>query len=255
MRPIRVVTLNLWCESEPFLTRLEAAIDALVALEPDVVALQEVVDRGPSRSGARRLAEALGAAYTFGVVDPASAVGNAIVSRLRIIESGAVALPSSPSDPRGALAALLETEAGRLPLVSTHLSWEPEHAPRRGAQAGALASLALGLPGELPAVVAGDLNETPEGAAIARLREGGLRDAFAEKSPGALGYTWSARNPFTRGGHGGERRLDYVMVAAARGGFGAISRAEVVLDRPGPRGVFPSDHFGVLAEISPTRGS
>jgi endonuclease/exonuclease/phosphatase family metal-dependent hydrolase len=255
MQSLRVLTLNLWCESGPFEKRISTAVQLLSELEPDLVALQEVVDRGRD-SGARYLAEALGLSYSFGVVDPVSGVGNALLSRYPVIEHAAVALPSEPGDPRAALAALVATPRGRLPFVSTHLSWEPEFVERRGRQALALEALAGSLPGDLPALIAGDLNEVPEGAAIAFLtgrgalsgRRGLFRDIYAEHAPGAAGHTWSSRNPFT-GGHGGDRRLDYLLLAPPRKGFGRIRQAGIALDRAGANGVFASDHFAVLADI------
>ena len=47
------------------------------------------------------------------------------------------------------------------------------------------------------------------------------------------------------------RRLDYVFVGPMRdNGPGAVLHSRVVLDLPNAEDVYPSDHFGVLAEIA-----
>lgn len=257
MKRIRILTLNLWCESEPFAERMDTVKQFLCAIKPDLVAFQEVVDRGSGECGARRIAEALDVSYTFGLVDPVSCVGNAILSRFPVLESVTIPLPSGPGDPRAVLAAQIKTPYGCLPFLATHFSWEPEHTPRRGAQALAVEELARQIPSDLPPIIAGDLNEIPEGDAISFLtgrrplegRLGAFQDAFAHCSPGLAGYTWSLRNPFTRG-HGEDRRLDYVLVSSEGGAPAKILQAKVVLDQPGANGYFASDHFGVLVDLA-----
>jgi endonuclease/exonuclease/phosphatase family metal-dependent hydrolase len=152
----------------------------------------------------------------------------------------------------------LQTTAGRLPFINTHLSWEMWHAPRREAQVVALDELVRAHPGDLPPIVAGDFNTPPDSAAIyfmtGRMGLGGrgtyYRDAWARRHPHEDGYTWSDKNPHAVRWIERNRRLDYIFVGTiAESGWGAILDARVVLDLPGPDGVYASDHFGVYAEI------
>jgi endonuclease/exonuclease/phosphatase family metal-dependent hydrolase len=47
-----------------------------------------------------------------------------------------------------------------------------------------------------------------------------------------------------------DRRLDYIFASApARDGRGLVHSCRVVLDEGDADGVFPSDHFGVFAEL------
>ena len=44
--------------------------------------------------------------------------------------------------------------------------------------------------------------------------------------------------------------IDYVLVGFPKlGGAGQVRRAEVAGDQPGNAGLFPSDHFAVMADV------
>jgi endonuclease/exonuclease/phosphatase family metal-dependent hydrolase len=76
-----------------------------------------------------------------------------------------------------------------------------------------------------------------------------FRDAWREAGTGSDGLTWSRRNAFTNPWHEPDRRIDYVFVGPpGPGGLGRVERCRVVCNRP-VRGVWPSDHFGVFAEL------
>jgi endonuclease/exonuclease/phosphatase family metal-dependent hydrolase len=110
-------------------------------------------------------------------------------------------------------------------------------------------------------VIGGDFNAAPETDEIRFMvgwhtlegRRATWQDAYARAHPdGAPGWTWASRNPSTdwmpqlwR-----DRRIDYLFVSPEqKGGLGRVIASRVVLDTPDARGVWPSDHFGVLAEI------
>jgi hypothetical protein len=77
------------------------------------------------------------------------------------------------------------------------------------------------------------------------------RDAYQRRHPRSDGYTWAARNPFVARSVERNRRIDYIFVGPMReGGPGAIVHSRVVLDMPALDEIFPSDHFGVFAEIA-----
>jgi len=104
----------------------------------------------------------------------------------------------------------------------------------------------------VPLVLTGDLNASPDARGIRGLvRKLGLVDAFATANPGGPGFTvWQApreSRPSTT------RRVDYVLARPARGGTLRVAASWIVLHTPdrGPdlRMLWPSDHYGVLADL------
>ena len=262
MRSVRVVTLNLWNDRPDVTKRLGVAIEGLKALQPDVIGLQEVVDSTPAfENQAKQIAAALGYSYHFDAVDKlrqGAPLGNAIVSRYEILRTDSTSLPSIEGDPRRVVFCELATPTGRLPFFTTHLSWEMWVAPRREEQVVAIDEFIKTHLSELPPILTGDLNASPDAAAIRFLTgRTGLfgkgtyyRDCYARKRPDSHGHTWSDRNPYSVRWIERNRRLDYIFVGPIKDdGWGAVLDARVVLDMPGADGEWASDHFGVYAEI------
>src|SRR5262245_53859164 len=134
---MRVLTLNFWGIAEPLAERMAVTRAGLTAMAPDVVALQEIVVRDDLDEGAVLFAgtpysRVFGAAFRWddeGRMRPhdhgGSGFGNLIASVWPIVRSEVRSLPGHEGiEPRAALAALLETPSGLLPVVTTHLDWE-----------------------------------------------------------------------------------------------------------------------------------
>ena len=266
---VRVVTFNLLHggifserlgDDASLEARLRIVADRLRALDPDVVALQEA-SVGPRRGDvARRLAEALGYhhAYAPAVTRPfgsrrvqravASALGftegPALLSRYPLARWAGYELPrcGRPFDVRVLLYAEVATPAGPLPVYSAHISGDP-------CQARSVADLVAARPGPLPAIVMGDFNAEETSPAIQLLPgPAGFRDTFRLANPGASGFT-EGQAVRARGRTAGQR-IDYVFLRPGGRGPGRVVASRVVLDAPGPGSVlWPSDHYGVLAEI------
>jgi endonuclease/exonuclease/phosphatase family metal-dependent hydrolase len=133
------------------------------------------------------------------------------------------------------------------------------HGVEREQQVLAIDALIRDTRSDLPRILMGDFNAGATCDEIRFLRgehtlEGRrtyYQDAYATIHPGTPGATWSRRNPYTdrlafleR-----DRRLDYIFVTQpTRDGRGTLHDAQLVLDHP-TAGIFPSDHFGVLADI------
>jgi endonuclease/exonuclease/phosphatase family metal-dependent hydrolase len=160
---------------------------------------------------------------------------------------------------RSALAALVETPAGVLPFVTTHLSWKSHHGWVRERQVVAVADFtaAWAADGDLPAVLVGDLNAEPDAQEIRFLcglvsldgRSTYFQDAWRVAGRGP-GLTWDNRNPYAAAGFQRDRRIDYVLVGEpdTSRGRGWVESARLAFTEPAAT-VFPSDHFGVVAEI------
>jgi endonuclease/exonuclease/phosphatase family metal-dependent hydrolase len=220
------------------------------------------VREGPQLRQAQRIAAALGAEYRFAAVDetsPRGPIGNAVISRLPILSHSVLTLPAPADHPRNALRCELETPAGRLSFITTHLAWELDAAPTREAQVVALDAFAKKDPGPIPTVLTGDFNCTPDSDVhrflTGRASLGGRgtywRDAYQRRHPHSDGFTWSARNHYVARSVERNRRIDFIFVGPMTDdGPGAILHARVVLDLPGADEVYGSDHFGVFAEIA-----
>ena len=268
---LRAITLNLWGEQGPLEQRLGLCIDQLRELTPDVVALQEVREiPGRLPNTAQTLAEALGLSYVFA---PATEWGGgteglAILSRHPIAAHQHIELPQPRTDERRVLLwAELQTPHGVVLCATTHLHYRMTDGIAREEQVEAVdrvlkerAQQIAGGPKLL--LLMGDFNATPDSDEIRFLR--GLhtlagrrtyyQDAFLCSSDGPLehGFTWSRRNPYTQRLRflQNDRRLDYIFAGPpSRDGRGVVHSCRIVLDRPNPDGVFPSDHFGLYAEL------
>ncbi len=242
--------------------RLRLIVDHLRALEPDVVGLQESSTGRRRGHVAARLAAALGYHYVYAPAATrpfgseqvrrvvASALGftegPAILSRFPIVDWTAYELPrcGRPFDVRVLLFVELLTPVGRLTTFSTHTSGDP-------CQARAVADVVRSRRGPLPAVVMGDFNAVESSPAIRVLtRRAGFRDAFRLANPAAPGFTEGQELSVPR--VTAARRIDYVFLVPGVETPGHVVSSRVVLDQPRRRGevLWPSDHYGVLAEIA-----
>ena len=286
---LRALTLNLWGEQGQLARRLALCTQRIRELQPDVVAFQEVRQiPGKLDNTAATLAAALGMEHVFApTLDWGGGTeGLAILSRFPIAAQRHVELPCATATERRILlsAELAIPGAGRVAAFCTHLNYRMTHGLEREAQVAAIdtevratvtrlteADKAEAGPGAAPpspspsplVLLMGDFNAPPDSDEMRFLR--GLhtlagrrtyyQDAFLVRSDAAPldpGYTWSRRN------HGAQRlrfiqldrRIDYVFVSQpARDGRGVVLDCRVVLDAADLDGVFPSDHFGVFAEV------
>lgn len=198
--------------------------------EPDVLLLNET----GSRRALRRFARAL---RMEAARDPWSPfrrrVKNAVLVRppWRVVEHRLHRFSDvrRPLNPRGALIAQVGRSGRRLWAISIHLGLHPLE---RFNAAQELADLARGL-GE-PVVIGGDLNEMPDGRAVAYLGER-FWDAWLLGGDVA-GETFPAIEPTAR--------IDYLFVSEG------ITVERVLVPAVMPESRAASDHLPVVAELS-----
>jgi endonuclease/exonuclease/phosphatase family metal-dependent hydrolase len=185
-------------------------IGAIIAeLAADVAALQEVdTVRGSRRhrDQAQTIAGMLGAHQVYYPVEQKGLrrFGLAVLSRFPIVDVDRQPLPNlfSLFNPRqrGALHARLETPAGRVHLVNTHLSL---FKLERRLQLAAL--LAGGALADDPLVLCGDLNAGPLSTTYKKLSRR-LTDVQTAATGGRAAATYHARSPVFR--------IDHIFVSS-----------------------------------------
>lgn len=266
---LRAVTLNIWNRQGPWPERLRLIRDGLAALEPDVVGLQEVLGFPGMPSQAHEIADGLG--WNVHHV-PAWAVGggltfgNALLSRHALLDAASLPLPSPPGlDTRTVAFARVDAPHGPFPVFVTHLTFQHHFSSARCAQVRALTdhvkALAPTAQDGPPPILMGDFNADPDSDEMRFLRGltplGGDSVYFADawlattgQAPDAgPGWTYDRRNPYAIRSREPSRRIDYIYVRGPdRHLRGEPLSARVCLDQP-DNGVWPSDHFGLFAEI------
>jgi endonuclease/exonuclease/phosphatase family metal-dependent hydrolase len=268
-RPLRVVTFNmfhggpasgLFGDGDALEERLAIVTEELRALSPDVIALQEASAGWGRGNVAERLADALGMEHVHASatarVLPVRLVGEilvrlmnftegpAVLSRFPITGSETYDLPRCAKrlDPRVLLRADVRTPWGPVAVFSTHIS-------RDECQMARVAAIVREHAATRPAVLMGDLN-IGESAEAIRALDGDFVDAFRAANPDAPGLTvW--QRPWAPGPTV-HRRVDYILVTGVEDTEVACA-SRVVLDQPrrhtDGRTLWPSDHYGVLADL------
>ena len=279
---MRVVSWNLWWRYGPWERRREAIAATLAEIRPDLCGLQEVWGAAGENLAAD-LAGRLGmhwcwmaAASGRGPGGDELSLGNAILSRWPIVAQAGAELPVGDlvAEGRVAVHARVDAPGGTLPMFTTHLTCGLGRSQVRTAQVRRLAEFVTGtrldqVPAEFvagqaadcayPPVVTGDLNAEP-GSDELRLLGGLLTapavpgfvliDAWRYADPGDPGFTWDHRNGYLASSRLPDSRIDYVLAGLSRQGRGRLRSAALAGAAP-VDGVWPSDHFAVVAELQP----
>jgi len=259
----RVATLNIWNRQGPWAQRLPLIRAALAALDADAIGLQEVMGFTGLPSQAHEIAEGTGwnvhyaPAWNLG---GGLTMGNAIVSRHPLLDTRSLPLPSPPGvDTRTVAFARVDCAHGPMPVFVTHLTWQEHLASARRTQVRALvdhvAELApIDAP---PPVLLGDFNANPDSDEMRFLRGlttiDGLSvyfaDCWATSRHGEDGWTYARSNPYALRSREPSRRIDYVFVRGPGRHLCGEPLAARLFCEESVEGVWPSDHYGVVADI------
>lgn len=258
---LRVATWNIWWRFGPWEARLPLIIEELRRVHADIVCLQEVWGADDT-SSADVIADALGYERCHvGLVEfsPRVTFGNAVLSRWTITGAEHRRLPAAgqPDEHRLVLRADVDGPRGPLQVFSTHLNWRFDQSAVRLEQVAALAEFVqASRPRPYPPIVCGDFNAPPDSDEIRTLTGAApvvgdlvLVDAWRQVHATDPGFTWDNVNPFVAAQLEQTRRIDYVFTGwfKARGAGNAVA-ADLLGDRP-TGGMYPSDHFGVVADL------
>jgi len=270
---VRVVTLNVW-NTEGEERRLDLINQELRRLDPDLIALQEVVQT-PETSYVERLLNGLDLQATHQAdVQPKVPPfadrygGSAVATRWphRFVECLDLRLPEADDVPWATLAVSVDVPGeGDLLFIGATAAWRLSAEAARERQAVAITELDARQRGPLPTIIAGDFNAGPSAASIRYLtglqslggRSVRYYDAWAIAGEGP-GHTWTVDNPNAKDGAevivgqpDYRERFDYVFV----GGWDAhpkaharVTSAKLACDHP-VEGMWLSDHFGLVVDL------
>lgn len=260
----RVATLNIWNRQGPWADRLPLIVEGLRALDLDAVGLQEVLGFTGLPSQAHEIARGLGwnvhdvPAWNIG---GGLTFGNAILSPHALADCESLPLPSPPGlDTRTVAFARVECAHGPMPVFVTHLTFQHHHSDARCEQVRALTDHVARLApiDAPPPVLLGDFNADPDSDEMRFLRGltplGGKSVYFADAwtttgNDPLRGFTYDRRNPYALRSREHSRRIDYIYVRGpGKHLWGEPLSCALAFDRP-TNDVWPSDHFGVVAEI------
>jgi endonuclease/exonuclease/phosphatase family metal-dependent hydrolase len=254
---MRVVTWNLWWQFGPWEQRQAGIAQVVGEVAPDVLFVQESWGErdsdGVVTSQAANLAGALGHEYIAPTelrfhsrpdFEIDRAFTNAIISRWPLSDMKVTRLPNHDGAPsyRTCVLATADTPSGSVRLLTAHISHVHEPDEDRLAQAARLAKLAGAHPN---AILAGDLNVSPDSPEIALLSSAGLTDGWNPDN--GDGWTWAETNPHAAGARHPNRRLDYILT-----GPGLRTTASGLAGTDPVNEIVPSDHYAVWADLTPS---
>jgi endonuclease/exonuclease/phosphatase family metal-dependent hydrolase len=257
---LRVVSWNVWAQYGPWAEREQAIGETLAACNPDVVALAESWTTADDAQVVR-LSDRLGLpehAFGGGLEEAGVTSGIGLLSRWPIRRHEQRRLGDQEGlDGGSVLFAEIDGPRGPIQVFTAMLAWRLDHSDVRQLQVRDLTAYIKEVADRrAPVVLCGDFNTGPDSDEIRM-----LTGRAAVPTPGLVfydaweiagvgpGYTWSNANPWAAPALWPDRRIDYVLSAwPRRGGAGHPVRCEVIGGEP-VRGVMPSDHYGVLADL------
>ncbi len=240
-----VVTLNLWHDQHDWPARRGRILEAIRAIRPDVLCLQEVLQHATLPNQAIALAESLGWHANFVSVDSVTRVkryGNAILTPHRVRREDGVFLKPL-DDWRVAAHVRIRVRGHDVDVYDTHLCYTDDGGPIRAKQVEDLLAFVARTRGKGPVVLAGDFNTTLGTSELASI-EANWMDAFATAHPGVTGADAVTMNP-RFDDH--PRAIDHIF--ATRDGSAAVRSCEILFREARPDSVWASDHFGVRATL------
>jgi endonuclease/exonuclease/phosphatase family metal-dependent hydrolase len=270
-----LVTINILNDLSLWETRGPLMVDQLAALDPDLIAMQEVSLQNQS-SNAHWVAEQLNARRENSEKVPPYEVsicprtgiysqkeGLAVLSRLPINHQENLDLLTQE---RVAQVVRVRLETRDLLLVNAHFFWQPGPSPKRQQQIELLLDFLDTQPVDQPVIVCGDFNGIPGTPAIERMRQyfdsaynivhkqepdytcpTPLPNSGRVKIRNTVGWLLGVRPKPDDEWRG---TLDYIFVDPRL----QTQDCQVVLSQPADDNpeIYPSDHFGLWATIKVT---
>lgn len=263
---VRVMSWNLWWRFGPWEARQPAILETLRAVDADIHCFQEVWETRDGVSQINGFAEELGMhAYGAAGLDlelAPESLGNAILSRWPIsgTESRPLPAPWDLNELRVVLRADIDGPRGPIEVFCTHLNWRMDQSHVRQDQLRAVCEFIDETKDRrtYPPILCGDLNAEPTSDEIRMLTGHSTPpvpkliffDAWAAAGDDGPGYTWMHENPFTAlDPEPRSARIDYVLAGYPHDKAAGEPVACRVAGNAPAGDVWPSDHYGVVAEL------
>ena len=242
-KQLTVATYNVLADEKTADARCPAIFKILKETDADVIALQEVEEWFLKRLLKEDWARPYHLALPDGKLDRG---GQLILSKQKITRSKVKTLPGEQQ--RTVLVTWLESG---LAVATTHMESPLEAGAIRAKQLKAIFQL---LQNDTEALFLGDLNfgdgEKPDSAELDK----NYSDLWTALHPKEPGFTWNIEESemAKRGSFKGEksRRIDRILLRSAAWKPASIT---IIGDKPlkeGDKGLFPSDHFGLVGTIT-----
>lgn len=202
---VRVLSYNIHHgEGQDFIVDLERIARVINSVEPDLVALQEVdanVRRSKLLDEPAELARLTNMQFVFGHNIPyqGGLYGNAVLSRWPIVSSENHPLPTCyDGEQRGVLKVAIQPPGTTQPvlLFATHFDYR-RWSPERLLSARRINDL-VAARGDVPALLVGDLNDTPSSRTLYELSK------QWQRANRCVAPTYPAHGPY--------KQIDYVML-------------------------------------------
>jgi len=245
---VKVLTLNTWGESGPWQERWEVACHGIDHYKPDILGFQEVF----GLSWAEKIKKKTGFPH---MVFPPERSGLMLLSRYAISRWECLTMKTkSPTEDylRYVLFAELEMGQDQLAVFNTHLSWKLDEGNAREKQVEELVDFVDEKAGTRESLAMGDFNASSETPEIKKMMvQGKFTDTYAVRHRKERGLTWDNNNPYVKKAsvYLPDRRIDYIFIRNHSRILRGLKSVEVVFTDPDSRGIFASDHFGVLASF------
>lgn len=278
---MRILTANIYNYAADYARRGPVLREALLRLDCDVMAFQEAGRRADAPHQVEELLDGQGfhLAHQFdGAPIETGDDGVCIASRWPITVRECQSLPRSERTgtyPWAALAVTVHAPApiGDFLFVNAKPCWQLHMEAERETQVVAMLEMIAhhAEPTGFPTVIAGDFDAAPDRSSIRFLtgrqslqgQSTQYHDAWETAGQPTAdnpdGCTWCCENPLVgdvalrwTGQRRHRRRIDYIFVGSPFlfQRLARITACRVVLNEP-IGGVWPSDHYGVMAEIEP----
>ncbi|MBI4385777.1 MAG: endonuclease/exonuclease/phosphatase family protein [Elusimicrobia bacterium] len=258
---LTLLTFNLCATCDKRDERLDLIAREIQRLDPDIVALQEVMTW--PWNFLKKIRETIPYEYSYYKTAPKGISGLAILSRYPLTRQKNHPLPGKTGWilSHGLLNSTVNSPLGPIEVYTTQLIPNHMENPKRDSQWATVAEKIGENPSLNPQILMGDLNAREEGR-LQRSIKADWIDTFRTANPDAAaepGYTWDREK--NRNISASEWpdwpsvRIDYIYVIASNEGETDVKVLEsrLVLKQPDPKGAFPSDHFGVLSKIEISR--
>lgn len=246
VREMTLVTLNLHHDRDDWPGRRAHIAKQLKRLAPDVIALQEVIERhGSVENQAGWLARKLDYELIFASVDPvgtAKRYGNALLSRRKVLARHQRQLQPL-DDYRVAAHLQVDVEGQPVNVYVTHLN---ERADAHGTatrtrQVADLLEFVATTSAQAPVVIAGDFNTAADALDLEALRKSYGDSYGSVHRNGDASVSTLNTHVFAK-----PARIDHVFFQQNR----LLAReARILFDTPYAEGRWASDHYGVWVRL------